>query len=228
MFLFKLRYLPIYYKSKRIKKKAKGLFKSEKVNFEELIDKKKFKDKWFINNFEVFNYFLPNNKKIDFKYLEIGSYEGMSALNVLTYYSNVKAKLIDIWDTPNFNSNPITGDFFNIENNFDYNLNEFKNYKKVKSDSIIALRNIIRNKEFFDYIYIDGSHNGEDVLVDAIESFKILKINGIMIFDDVLQFDQNRKYQVYEGLTYFLKMYSCEIKILYLQNILIIKKIKNN
>ena len=31
----------------------------------------------------------------------------------------------------------------------------------------------------FDFIYIDGSHNGEDILSDAIEAFKILKVNEI-------------------------------------------------
>jgi hypothetical protein len=41
-------------------------------------------------------------------------------------------------------------------------------------------------------------HLGEHVIVDAIESFKILKNNGLMIFDDFLQFDPNRKYQTYE------------------------------
>ncbi len=36
----------------------------------------------------------------------------------------------------------------------------------------------------FDFIYIDASHEPEDVLDDAIGSFKKLKPNGIIIFDD--------------------------------------------
>ena len=73
---------------------------------------------------------------------------------------------------------------------------------------------------------MDGSHNGEDVIVDAIESFKILKINGIMIFDDAMvKFDTNKKYQAYEGVIFFLKMFKKQIKILYLKNIIVIKKI---
>jgi len=78
----------------------------------------------------------------------------------------------------------------------------------------------------YDCIYVDGSHNGEDVIVDAIESFKILETNGIMIFDDAMvKFDTNKKYQTYEGVIFFLKMFKKQIKILYLKNIILIKKI---
>ena len=38
--------------------------------------------------------------------------------------------------------------------------------------------------EFFDIIYIDGNHEPEYVLEDAVLSFRKLKKNGIMIFDD--------------------------------------------
>ena len=38
--------------------------------------------------------------------------------------------------------------------------------------------------DFFDIIYIDGNHEPEYVLEDAVLSFRKLKKNGIMIFDD--------------------------------------------
>jgi predicted O-methyltransferase YrrM len=38
--------------------------------------------------------------------------------------------------------------------------------------------------DFFDIIYIDGNHEPEYVLEDAVLSFRKLKIGGIMIFDD--------------------------------------------
>ena len=38
--------------------------------------------------------------------------------------------------------------------------------------------------EFFDIIYIDGNHEPQYVLEDAVLSFRKLKKNGIMIFDD--------------------------------------------
>lgn len=37
---------------------------------------------------------------------------------------------------------------------------------------------------FFDIIYIDGNHEPEYLLEDAVLSFRKLKVGGIMIFDD--------------------------------------------
>jgi predicted O-methyltransferase YrrM len=39
---------------------------------------------------------------------------------------------------------------------------------------------------YFDFIYIDGSHQAPDVLVDAILSFKLLRVGGLIVFDDYL------------------------------------------
>ena len=54
---------------------------------------------------------------------------------------------------------------------------------------------------------------------------KFLKKNGIMIFDDALQNDKSLQYKSYQGVKNFLDFFGKEIKILYFQNILVIKKI---
>ena len=223
---FKFLNINIIRKSNKIKKISKKKFKAKKKIFEQIIEEKLFEKKWFLNNFEVFNYFLPEDQNQKFNYLEIGSYEGLSFLNVKHFYKNSFATAIDIWSRPNFNSEDIGLDLDVAEKNFDYNLKDYKNFEKKKNDSVIELRNIIKKNFFYDFIYVDGSHNGEDVIVDAIESFKILKIDGIMIFDDAMvKFDTNKKYQAYEGVIFFLKMFKKQIKILYLKNIIVIKKI---
>ena len=73
-------------------------------------------------------------------------------------------------------------------------------------------------------IYLDGSHNGEDILSDAIEAFKILKKEGLIFFDDFLQHDKNRALQSYEGIEKFLTLYSNYLKIEYFQNNLVVRK----
>ena len=77
---------------------------------------------------------------------------------------------------------------------------------------------------YFDFIYIDGSHNGEDILSDAIEAFKILKKDGLIFFDDFLQYDKSRDLQSYEGIEKFLTLYSNFLKIEYFQNNLVVRK----
>ena len=42
------------------------------------------------------------------------------------------------------------------------------------------------HKESFDFIYIDPSHQAPDILTDAVLAFKLLRLSGVMVFDDYL------------------------------------------
>ena len=211
--LIKLEFFFYFLKSKALKKRIFKIEKKNSLNFKKIISKYRFENFWFLNNIEIINYFLPKSKDIKFDYMEIGSHEGMSLLNILEQYKNVSATAIDLWSDNK------------IQKVFDENLKDFKNLEKINLDSIIALRKLKDNNREFDYIYVDGLHEGAHVLIDAIQSFRLLKINGIIIFDDFLQYDKNLLYQSYQGIYAFLKLFKKEIKILYFQNILIIKKI---
>ena len=197
----------------------------KKINFIYKISNKKFTNKWFLNNFEIFNYFLPKNRNEKFNYLEIGCYEGLSSFYVLSEFKFVNAYFLDIWDEPNKNSKSLTNDFGKVEKCFDENISEF-NFTKIKGDSVTSMRKLLRNDISFDFIYIDGSHNGEDILSDAIEAFKILNKGGFIFFDDFLQYEKNRKIQSYVGIEKFLELYSNDLQIVFFQNNLAVKKIK--
>jgi predicted O-methyltransferase YrrM len=223
MFLLKLKYLFYYYKSKSLKKKCKVEYSKKKIDFIDKISSKKFTNKWFLNNFEIFNYFLPKNRNERFNYLEIGCYEGLSSFYVLSEFKFVNAYFLDIWDEPNKNSKSLTNDFGKVEKFFDENVSEY-NFTKIKDDSVISMRKLFRNNISFDFIYIDGSHNGEDILSDAIEAFKILNKGGFIFFDDFLQYEKNRKIQSYVGIEKFLELYSNDLQIVFFQNNLAVKK----
>ena len=223
MFFLKFKYLPYYYKSKVLKKKCKKDFKDEKIQFEQIINEKNFSNKWFLNNFYIFNYFLPKDKNAKFDYLEIGCFEGLSSFYVLSKYNAVNAFLIDVWGMPNPNSKTLSNDFDKVEKAFDENLSDYT-FTKVKDDSVISMRKLLKEDKSFDFIYIDGSHNGEDILSDAIEAFKILKKDGLIFFDDFLQYDKSRDLQSYEGIEKFLTLYSNFLKIEYFQNNLVVRK----
>jgi len=224
MLLLKFKYLLYYYKSKSLKKKCKVKYSKEKIDFIDKISNKNFSNKWFLNNFEIFNHFLPKNKNEKFNYLEIGCFEGLSSFYVLSQFKFVNAYFLDIWDEPNKNSKSLTDDFNQVEKLFDENLSKF-NFTKIKDDSVISMRKLLRKNMNFDFIYIDGSHNGEDILSDAIEAFKILKKSGLIFFDDFLQYELNRKIQSYVGIEKFLELYSNDLQIVFFQNNLVVKKI---
>jgi predicted O-methyltransferase YrrM len=176
-----------------------------------------------LNNFDIFSFFLPQDKNSKFVYLEVGCFEGLSSFFVLSEYKAVDATLLDIWDMPNPNSKTLSHNFNSIEDTFDNNLSRF-NFTKIKDDSVVAMRKLFKQNKSFDFIYIDGSHNGEDILSDAIEAFKILKKEGLIFFDDFLQHDKNRALQSYEGIEKFLTLYSNYLKIEYFQNNLVVRK----
>ena len=223
MFFLKLKYFLHYYKSKALKKRCKKDYASQKKIFEQKLDHKNFSQKWFLNNFEIFTFFLPKDKSLKFDYLEVGCYEGLSSFYVLSEYKSVNAFFLDIWDMPNPNSKTLSHNFGLIEKAFDQNLSGF-DFKKMKNDSVISMRKLLKENVHFDFIYIDGSHNGEDILSDAIEAFKILKVNGLMFFDDFLQHDDDRILQSYVGIDKFLSLYSDYLKIEYFQNNLVVRK----
>lgn len=53
---------------------------------------------------------------------------------------------------------------------------------KGRSDKILPA--LIVKGDHYDFIYVDGSHDSRDVILDAELSFKMLKRGGVMVFDD--------------------------------------------
>jgi predicted O-methyltransferase YrrM len=107
--------------------------------------------------------------------LEIGSYEGRSAIwfleNILTHSSSA-ISCIDIFDR-------------DYEINFDYNMQHFAGkVKKIRAPSQLALRGL--EPATYDFAYIDGSHTSKDTLIDAVLAWDLMKPGGVIIIDDYL------------------------------------------
>ena len=116
---------------------------------------------------------LPEN----FKYLEIGSLEGNSALFIINNFKVKKVVCVDIWEDEKFKEEQHKN-----FNNYKKNINEFSNIVetfKGSSDSFF-----LNQKDKYDVIYIDGSHEADQVYKDIKNSWKILNINGVLICDD--------------------------------------------
>jgi methyltransferase family protein len=131
---------------------------------------------WFTHNIPVWEKVLaPFKGKPDVQYLEIGVYEGRSVVwmleNILTH-PTARLTGIDVFDGPYKDKC-----FANIE------LSESSDKAKMLTGySQLVLRELPLIS--FDIIYIDGSHAKDDVLEDAVLCWRLLKENGVMIFDD--------------------------------------------
>ena len=116
--------------------------------------------------------------KPNIRALEIGTFEGRGAIwfleNILTDPTS-SITCIDVF-----------GDYGGpFEHRYDHNIkvSGFSHkVKKIKGSSQTVLRTLEPNS--YDFIYIDGSHVAKDVLMDAVLSWDLLKVGGIIIFDD--------------------------------------------
>ena len=59
-----------------------------------------------------------------------------------------------------------------------------RDFQLIEDYSIHALSDLIRAGERFDFIFIDGNHRFDDVLVDFYLADQLLAIGGIMALDD--------------------------------------------
>ncbi len=150
-----------------------------------------------LNNFSGEQYRLADNwfrfvdvehyKNKPINYLEIGVFHGANVLSVANSYglhNDSKLYCIDPWedyeDYPEY-KNKQTSIYQSFMNNVE---NSGAKHKLVINRGYSNTEIPKFENDFFDIIYIDGNHEPEYVLEDAVLSFRKLKKNGIMIFDD--------------------------------------------
>jgi len=144
-----------------------------------------FSDKWdwFTRNIPVWERLLaPYCAKPDLRYLEVGVFEGRSFVwmleNVLTDPS-ARATAIDLFgDFADLTADSVKARFLeNVRRT-----GAEQKARVVPGYSQVELRRLPLAS--YDIIYIDGSHDGDDVLEDTILAWRLLKEDGILIFDD--------------------------------------------
>jgi predicted O-methyltransferase YrrM len=132
-----------------------------------------FSEDWFSWNIPVWELQLASFvDRPETHYLEIGVFEGRSMLwaldHVLTHPSS-RATGID----------PQIPEV--LESNLEKS-GHGKRVRLIRGSSQIELRRLPLDS--IDIIYIDGSHTADDVLADAVLSWDLLKVGGVLIFDD--------------------------------------------
>jgi len=150
-------------------------------------DGKTFTTNWAAEHFFAWAELLHRLERQPVRILEIGSWEGRSALFFLNY---LPLSHITCVDTFGGNVEHHLDAYFaalapKAEAQFDANLAQFADrVEKRKGSSATVLPELGIAGRRFDLAYIDGSHMAADVYRDAALTWPLMKSGGVILFDD--------------------------------------------
>lgn len=160
---------------------ARGVFKDHTRDL-------KFSHTWFDGSIPLWVRILARLKSsgrpVDV--LEIGSWEGRSTVFLLGYFANGKVTAVDTWEGGDEHDE--FDELSSLEQRFDANVARHAErvIKKKGQSSLTLAQMAVAQRECFDLVFIDGSHYADDVMIDAVLAWRLLRKDGIMIFDDYL------------------------------------------
>ena len=141
---------------------------------------------WFsgnIPNFTEIKSMLSSKKD----FLEIGCFEGRSTSWILQNMLDENGTLSCV-DTFEGSPEHDQMDLSQLEKRWSHNVElarkKTQTCKMYKNKSYDALAQLITEKATFDFIYVDGSHTAPDVLADACMCYGLLRVGGVVLFDD--------------------------------------------
>ncbi|MEG4350548.1 tetratricopeptide repeat protein [Microcoleus sp. LAD1_D3] len=173
-----------------------------------------FTQDWFTHNIPIWQRHLQEfTGSADFQVVEIGSFQGMSACwlldNILTH-PTAKITCIDLYFQEHFKGNIV---------------------KTGAADRVIELEGYSQDllvnltSEYYDVAYIDGCHKPTSALQDAILSWRLVKVGGLMIFDDYeFTFPDSPEQDTKIGIDVFLEMFGSQLEVVHKGYQLIVKK----
>ncbi len=125
--------------------------------------------------------------------LEIGCYEGRTTAFLIRTCARYGAHIVcvDTWkgsvDLPPERMDGVKGRFDRNVARACASADAPVTVQIEQSPSAVALVQMLADKVApFDFIYVDGSHTAPDVLTDAVLAFRLLRVGGLMMFDDYL------------------------------------------
>lgn len=149
----------------------------------------RFRNDWFsLNIIDLETVFSSLESEPRLSILEIGSFEGMSACYFLDRFKDRIARLvcIDSWEG---SMEHTSADIDGASENFDANIAAFGGIGKVEKIALPSregLSRLQKDGSLFDLVYIDGAHGADDVEADGDAAWPLLKVGGIVVFDDYL------------------------------------------
>jgi len=178
---------------------------------------------------KIIEYFNINHIGKDTKILEIGTYTGISLINIIKLIPNSIGYGLDKWE--HYEENELLTHINNlqVEQSFYNNIHSEGLSNRIfgiKSSSTDKLIEFIKHNVQFNFIYVDGSHLLLDCYTDLVHSWHILEKGGIIVIDDYLyKKDDNILDSPFEAVNHFLKVFEGYYKILNISYRIFLEKI---
>jgi len=143
-----------------------------------------FSHEWFLGNIPTWAPVLRHLEGRKVNLLEIGSFEGMSACFLLWRLPDATITCVDTF--AGSVEHRLMNETSQLEAAFDANiaLVDSTRVQKLIGDSRRVLLELTSEETRFDLVYVDGSHLGLDVIVDASFAWQLLAPEGTIVFDD--------------------------------------------
>lgn len=195
----------------------------------------KFTSDWFSNNIERWSKFvIPHleSRKGPIKTLEVGVYEGRSALWTLENGGLLKHPKSQMWLVDNWKRRSI-GSKRSCWWNFINNLRVFKEkHHDIPDDKVMIRRGHIPTslkspeilKQQFDFIYLDLAGSSQNMLETVTLAWALLKRDGMLIIDDYTSNKYHDGACMKQGIDAFLDIYAYDLKVVHMSWQVILKK----
>ena len=190
------------------RKHARAIFE-----YAELSRDKKFSEDWFSGNIphwvDAFEW-CGIDRNDDLYILEIGSFQGRSALFFAEYFPLAKIDCVDTWaGSDEHEENDAVSA---LEDVFKTNL---KGYSNLQMHIMTSWEYFLNSDSAgYDIIYVDGSHRATDVLLDLVSSFYRLRRGGLLMLDDYLWKHYGKAYKnPCTAINAFYKIFETELEV---------------
>jgi hypothetical protein len=182
---------------------------------------KKFTTDWSSRAFPTWIEHLSPLRDKQLRILEIGAWEGRGSIFLLNFFPRSHVTCMDI---------------FMLGNEALFDTNVMETYtgrvEKIAARSVVGLDRLATSqRDPFDLIYVDGSYERDDVMTDSILAWRLLKVGGVLIWDDYELIsampgyfieDQNPK----PAIDLFLSWRKHELEVLHSDYQVIVRKLK--
>lgn len=163
-----------------------------------------FTNNWFNSLGTPENWKQILNKTKPQRVLEIGSYEGASSCFLIKTLSplvdSLELHCVDTWEggVEHQEGGACEANMSEVEARFHRNLEIERSRSDCpveltchKGMSDVELAKLLAEGKggYFDFVYVDGSHQAPDVLIDAVLAFKLTRVGGVIVFDDYLWYE---------------------------------------